>query len=162
MDPQTVTKINNMTFSELKNELYKCHNNPIKERIIRELMVIKYQQHINLQKNKQNKKPKTVPSQKPKMIEPIEVFSFDDFSLDDFNDDKKDFDAFDRNHIIEYKKDVTNNNLMDRLNNDMEIKKMKKSKNVKEIIKPFANTSCDAYATFKNEPGTHLKSFKNR
>lgn len=148
-------QINNMSFAELKNELYKCENNPIKEKIIRELMLIRYQQHINTQKQiKKTKKPK-------KQIKPIQAIEVCSFSDDDFEFDSDDDGDGERN-IIEYDKDVTNNNLMDRLHNDMELKKLKPSKSKRDIIKPFATTSGDTYATFKQEPGTHIKSFRNK
>ena len=174
MDKKTVKHINGMSFNELKNELNNCYDNPIKEKIIRELMVLKYNQYINAQHNRKLKlKQKQKQKQKQKhdslqnknppindnssvVITPTpEVDFLDDFSFDDFNDED-----YDDNNIIEYKKDINNNNLMDRMNSDMELKKMKVSTNKKDIIKPFVNTTCDTYATFKNEQGTDIKSFR--
>jgi hypothetical protein len=148
-----MNKINDMSFNELKNELHNCGDNKIKEKLIRELMMIKYQQYINQHKNvnrtiKIPKKKKIKTNKIPKN----EVI----FSDSDFNDDE-----INNNKIIEYGKDITNNNLMDRLNNDVEIKTMKVSTSKKDIVKPFVNSNCDTYATFKNEPGTDIKNFKN-
>lgn len=163
MDKKTVNRINNMSFNELKNELNNCYDNPIKEKIIRELMVLKYNQYITAQQNKklkqiQRQKRREETKMKISIINDdspttIETDIFDDFSFDDIDDD------FD-NSIIEYKKDINNNNLMDRMNADMEMKKMKVSTSKKDIIKPFVDTTCDTYATFKNEPGTDIKSFR--
>ena len=152
-----MNKINNMTFNELKNELHNCGDNKIKEKLIRELMLIKYQQYINQKQNQINKPNKILKQRKIKTNKiPTNEITFND---DDFNDN----DEIDNNDnkIIEYGKDVTNNNLMDRLNNDVEIKTMKVSTSKRDVVKPFVNSSCDTYATFKQEPGTDIKSFKN-
>ena len=37
--------MNNMTFGELRNELANC-DNPVRQRIIRNLMYIRYKQHL--------------------------------------------------------------------------------------------------------------------
>ena len=179
MDKKTVARINNMSFNELKNELYNCYNNPIKERLIRELMVIKYTQHKQYTetraqsqtqhkhniKHKQTTKYKVPVMNQSKSKSDPDIVIVDDI-LDDFNFNFNDIDDLssedsNKNKIIEYKKDTTNNNLMDRMDSDMEIKKMKVSTSKKDIVKPFVNTVCDNYATFKNEQGTNIKKFKS-
>ncbi len=144
-------KINKMSFNELKNELHNCDNNKIKEKLIRELMFIKYQRHV-IQQQENNKKHQRIKNKIKHQSIPTNEIIFDSDDFDDSDSDKR---------IIEYNKDKTNNNLMDRMNSDMEIKQMKVSTNKKDIVKPFVNSSCDTYATFKNEPGTNIKSFKN-
>ena len=179
MDKKTVARINSMSFNELKNELYNCYDNPIKERLIRELMVIKYtqqKQYITAQtqhkhniKHKQTNKCKVpVMNQSKSKSDPEPDIVIVDDILDDFNfnfnfNDIDDLSSEEsnKNKIIEYKKDTTNNNLMDRMDSDMEIKKMKVSTSKKDIVKPFVNTVCDNYATFKNEQGTDIKKFKS-
>lgn len=173
MDKKAVAHINNMSFSELKTELQNCYNNPIKEKIIRELMVLRYKQHTQAQ---QQRKVKQVHKQQQKQIKlqqqqqsqqqiPKPDFELkDDFDVDTFSldeDDDYNFN-FNTNDFIEYKKDTTNNNLMDRMNSDMEIKKMKVSTDKRDIMKPFVNSVCDNYATFKNEPGTDIKNFRKQ
>jgi hypothetical protein len=169
MDKKTVTRINNMSFNELKNELYNCYNNPIKERLIRELMVIKYTQHKQYiaarAQNKHKIKQSSTPVYKNPVVNDPDIVIVDDI-LDDFNFNFNDIEDLsseesNKNKIIEYKKDTTNNNLMDRMDSDMEIKKMKVSTSKKDIVKPFVNTVCDNYATFKNEQGTNIKKFKS-
>ena len=130
-------------------------------------MVIKYKQYLQTQAQNQHKlKQRQIRQhQKQQQIQRMQQHQHqesqnkteDDFDNDTFSlgDDEDDY-----NRIIEYKKDTTNNNLMDRMNSDMEIKKMKVSTDKKDIVKPFVNTVCDNYATFKNEPGTDIKSFK--
>lgn len=171
MEKRTTKQINNMSFNELKNELSNCYNNPIKEKLIRELMLIKYNEHIILQQ--QNKTKKHSPSIKQKIMEPIEVpYNDNDFSLDDLdsNNSSEKINNFERTlpieynktKIIEYDKDVTNNNLMARMDSDMEIKKMKVSSSKKDLIKPFVNATCDNYASFNDDSSPKLKSFKNK
>lgn len=170
MSNKTFNEINNLSFSELKQELYKCHNNPLKEKLIREIMYAKYNKHVNDQQlNKQRvdtkmrnnirkTEPVKIPGSDPSW-KISEIFTNDSSSEEDavnYND------RFFDQPYIEYKKDITNNNLMDRLNADMEIKKIKMTSHKKNIIKPFVNESCDTYATFGNEPLTNIKSFRNK
>lgn len=87
--------------------------------------------------------------------------SDDHFSFSDSSQSTEEKEQF-----IEYKNDITNNNLMNRLNSDMELKQntsTAKPKNIKkDIVRPFVNSSCDTYATFGREQGTDLTSFKNK
>jgi hypothetical protein len=142
-----------MSFNELKNELHNCHDNKIKEKLIRELMLIKYKEHVIKKQNKIKKsKKKNNNSNNSNKVPTNEIDDAEDVIDFDYIDDD--------NNIIEYGKDITNNNLMDRLNNDMEIKKIKTTKSKKDIVKPFVNTSCDIYATFGNEIGTDITNFR--
>jgi hypothetical protein len=164
MDKKTVDMINKMSFNELKTELGNCHNNPVKEKIIRELMVIRYKQYLQTQAQAQHKlrQRQIRQHQKQMQLQRLQQQESQNKTEDEFDNDtfsiEDDEDEY--NKIIEYKKDTTNNNLMDRMNSDMEIKRMKVSTDKKDIVKPFVNTVCDNYATFKNEPGTDIKNFK--
>lgn len=131
--------INDMSFNELKKELKSCNGtNPMKERIIRDLMVIKYNQHLQKQQQyQQQQQIKAKPTQ-PITHKPVP---------DDNDSDEK-------------VRDKTNNSLMERLNNDLEIKNIKPSLK-KNIVLPYADTSCDNYATFGSDQGT-IKNFKGK
>ena len=50
--------LDKMSFSELKNELYKCKGtNPVKEKIIRNLMMVEYNKHLNVPKHTREEVP---------------------------------------------------------------------------------------------------------
>jgi hypothetical protein len=138
-----IKKINKLTFGELRKELAEC-NDSVKEQIIRKMMLIKYKHHID--------KKKAPP-----------VFPFND---NDFNKlDKPKPVNIVSNHqsntnrqqqpkINQYSRDISNNNLMDRLSNDIDINAIKNGKQPKPtFIPPYSNinnnTDCN-YATFNN------------
>ena len=48
--------INKLTFNELRNELFKCQNNPVKEMLIRNIMYKRYLIHIQRKKRYKKKR----------------------------------------------------------------------------------------------------------
>src|SRR5579872_4531533 len=46
MNNTEINKINNMTFRELRTELANSKNNPVRESIIRNLMYVRYNRHM--------------------------------------------------------------------------------------------------------------------
>ena len=74
--------------------------------------------------------------------------------LEDYND------IYDDRDISEFNRDLVNNNLMDRLNSDIDIKNfgIKKVKN--NLIPPYINNAGDNFAPF-NSNNRNIKNFSN-
>ena len=72
---------------------------------------------------------------------------------------------FDKRDITEYDRDIANNNLLNRLNNDIDIRtsrnKNKQVKSSTDIVKPYADNSGDNYASFDSILKSSKKDFSN-
>ena len=186
VDNIEIARINKMTFRELRNELANCMNNPVRGTIIRNLMYIRYNQHLykkqQLEQFRKEAKRKQILQIKNKLEKKYkknnEIINHnhseehydDDFGSfkkehckdvdlneNDFNDTKPLFgslneldednsDLFDLRDITEYERDHANNNLMDRLNVDMDLHNIKvKTKN--DFVMPYSN-DIGSYASF--------------
>ena len=167
-----VSRINNMTFGELRNELANCNNNPVRQKLIRNLMVIRYNQHLE-KKQHYNK----LKAQKELKKNPLLKSNFTNQSGDEISFDENDFknlkpnhgslnelesndELFDSRNITEYDRDHANNNLMERLNTDMNLIKNKKQ-STKDFMTPYSNNSCGMYAPFDNYLKSNKKTFSN-
>lgn len=114
-----------MSFSELKHQLTQCKNKK-KELFIRQLMMFRYNQYLERQQ----------------MNDQLQFDDFlninDDFSEDDNNNDNK-WSSYQQTKEYQYSRDKINNNLMDRLSNEILIKKSSNSNNKKNkrFIPPY-------------------------
>lgn len=160
-----IDKINRMSFRELKIELLECNNNPVKEQIIRRLMLRKYElykkkkidkhRRIQIKWEKQRMhhdmernineielQERISKSELPKRRNYGELTGFG--PLDEF--EGRQYDAkFGR----EIEKDHLNNNLMLRMNSNVDIKKTKPLKG--EFIPPYSNEVGATYQSVFNE-----------
>lgn len=166
-------KIKMMTFGELRVELSKSMDNPVKEMVIRELMLMRYNQHIQkkivMEQRQQAIKQKQLAKQN-KRVEEEEIIEFtkNDFeikpklnSLNELDDFDKD-DLYDDRDITEYERDKFNNNLMDRMNGDIDIRTNKKKQISMDFPPPYSNNSGDNYAPFhsKQKPKNDFSNIK--
>lgn len=165
-----ITRINKLTFGELRNELANC-NDPVRQYIIRNLMLVRYKQHLaNKEAQQQMKKDyrknqiKKIKSKlKDKYTKKVNISlePYDDSELFDhegieYNDQVQEINNWEGdnlNGIPEYNKDKTNKNLMSRLQNDIDINRLKDNtihnkKINKDFVPPFADETDDQYASF--------------
>jgi len=144
-----IKRINNMSFNELRDELTYCDNN-IKELLIRKLMKDRYLRHIKkkelINKKKEKERIKNqiytntiITDDNNKIIEDIDdLFNDDELNKKDYNDD----DLIDKKFNKQIERDAMNNNLMNRMNSELEIRNNKKNKNKdKNILPPYDFTS---------------------
>lgn len=167
-----IARINKLTFGQLRNELANC-NDPVRQYIIRNLMLVRYKQYLKnkeLQhqmkkeyRKRQIKKIKSKIESKYKNSKSMEPF--DDLDLFDEidgngNNDEIIHDLMQNNdelpeNIQEYMRDKTNKNLRSRLHNDIDINRMKDNTIFNNKIKkndfvpPFADGNDDQYASFE-------------
>lgn len=160
-----------LSFKDLKNELKVCRN-PEKELIIRKLMkdkAIKYKlkkQDNNLKYNRQPIKKQSVNFDTNAYVKSILDELDDDGSLDDKDiyqdgiDGRDGIDKRKKNKKKYMKKDLVNNSLMDRMNNELDLRKYRK-KGKKEFLMPFAENAGNDYASFKgnNRPITSFSNY---
>ena len=205
VDNSEIARINKLTFGELRNELANCRNNPVREKVIRNLMCIRYNQHlqkkIQIEQFKKEQKRKQIMKIKNKLEEkykyklnenynkPDDLLDFVDndekvqFDKNDFNninendlnninenDFKNDFkneldetnELYDSRNITEYGRDYANNNLMERLNIDMNLRKDTPIvKNKKDFATPYSNNPGTQFAPFNNFPKSQKNNFSN-
>jgi hypothetical protein len=183
VDNIEITRINKLTFKELRNELANCKNNPVRETLIRNLMYIRYNQHLHkkqqlIQLKKEHKK-KQISKIKNKLEEKYkrngDALNFDDeidFNENDFKTLKPPFEPlneldktdelFDSRDITEYDRDYANNNLIERLNIDADLRKIKpKFKNKNDFMTPYSNDSGGNYAPFNDNSRSQKNNFSN-
>jgi hypothetical protein len=162
-------KISQMTFGDLRNELANC-TDPIRKEIIRNLMYIRYKQHLykkekvqQIKKENRNKQIRKIKRRVKKELECkykskdsdiSDILDLNDFVEPDVVVEQEQI----QNQVPQYNRDKTNNNLMKRLSNDIDINKMKdeniynkKNKDTKrDFVPPFANNLDEKYASFND------------
>lgn len=156
-----MSKLSQLSFRELKEELINSKNSPVKELIIRKLMQKKYNEY------------KMRKQQKVQKISKIDEFPLTD---EDFNNPLPaqpiaEFEQVDddlNKFKSEIEKDYLNNNLMERMNSEIDIRVTKKKNNKKypkkkEFIPPFTDDNTDKYAPFNDQTfNNNLYDFKNK
>ena len=153
MNNKEVDRINKLTFRGLKNELAKC-NNPLKEKIIRNLMLFKYKQH--LEKRRQEEMYQRLEQKEESNECP---FNDDDFekpnfgSLNELDERSKDVNYANR-EIKEQGRDRVNKSIIDRLNNDIDIKEMRNNKKKPPVVSPYTNIAGDNFAPYHSKQST--------
>lgn len=157
-----IQRIHALSFKDLKKELINCGNNPVRELMIREIMHKKYCEYTKNKSKKpliHQKQPKRTRQQEKEEEEEQEEQEEQQIYLED-----EDFDELPKMESLneldddrfktEVKKDHLNNNLMDRLNSDIDIcskrkdQLKKKKEQEKSFIPPFADDIGDRYAPF--------------
>lgn len=200
VDRAEITRINNMTFHELRNELAYCGNNKVKEDLIRHIMYQRYKKHLETknkmeqikfqkkqkyleklkrQQEREIKKKLSMEKKRERKVHQQEEKEDDNLSFDssDFQetnriivpsngfDDFETNEVFDKRDITEYDRDITNNNLVNRLNNDIDIRnsrnRNKRVPNKIDFVPPYANNSGDNYASFDSILTSSKKDFSN-
>ena len=107
-----MVNINCMTFAQLRTELANAKGDVVRERIIRQAMFLRYQQHLKTKNKNKNKQLKQIQDQNQNQ---------------NLNFDESSEESEDNINIREsFPNDVTNNCLMDRLNNDIELRNFRK------------------------------------
>jgi len=189
MDSERIKK---MSFKDLRNELANC-NNPIKAKIIRSLMVLRYNQHMErkrfIQMKQQERYHRIMIKQQQEQtmrnnndnndndnnvneLEENIMLDDDDFdikpkfgSLNELDEQSNDSDFRPIREIKEQDRDKLNDNLVSRLNNDLELKyHNEKSKQEKvDIVPPFSNDIGGMYAPFASaeSKSDKRKNFSN-
>jgi len=145
-------KIFNMNFNELRDELVYCDNNPIKEMLIRKLMKEKYVYYIKRKQRIENEKRlynliQQKEQQKQFIKQDNMSMSSEDiyFEENDFNflPDHGPLNELDKNNTIndrlknEIDRDHFNNNLMERMNSEIDIIKLNNKRPKDAILKPY-------------------------
>jgi|688.fasta_scaffold661470_2 hypothetical protein len=176
IDDRDLIKINKMTFKELRNELVKSNDDLVRSSLIRNLMYLRYIQHLQKKQqyinNKKEYKKKQILKIKRKiekqykndLIENSDIndlindnnedeLNEHDFKFSDIIDEEE---MHDNRDIREYTRDYLNNDLMERLNGDIMIKTMKPTAKNDNLIKPYTTDAGDNFAPFNNS-----KSQKN-
>jgi len=181
-----IERINKLSFNELRNELAYC-NDPVRELLIRKLMKIRYielvdrkkriimQQQLEEEQRQMliKKKMEMRYRQKLSKVKDNELSSklIDELLIDDERDIDKTIRTRSMNadldengepkFVKEVKRDKLNNNLMDRLNSDMDIRKYQNmTKEKKEFISPYAREEGN-YASWKGDAQPPISDFKN-
>jgi len=154
MNKAEIDRINNLTFKELRSELVLAKGDPLKEYLIRNLMLIRYNRHIH---NKHQ----------PIITKPIIKTQFNQIDVSDLVDDLMNDnqeiieELHDNRPIVEYERDKANNNLMERLNNDMDIRNTKINKKKPEFLLPYSNDPGENYASIKDVGIKSKNNFSN-
>ncbi len=162
------SEIGKMTFGQLRKELALC-NDPIREKIIRHFMYLRYTQYVNKKRQLEeiNRLRAEKMMRKRKPVEPVKQ-SDDHMSLDPDDFEVKpvagslnelDGELFDDRDIAEYERDVTNNNLVKRLNSDIDIRTMGVKK--KEFLMPYSDDAGGNYAPFNSVTKVPKNDFSN-
>ena len=178
MQKNKIDQINHMTFAELRNELANS-TDPVRKEIIRNLMYIRYKQHMDKKerihqlkrenKKKQLKKIKQKIEEKYK-AKPVtnkedygDILNANDFVLDIKEENPVEkfigMPKYNDTELPEYDRDRSNNSLMQRMSNDIDIKKIKEdiiykpkkeSNYSKDFSSPSSNNLDDQYASFND------------
>lgn len=166
MNNNILVQLNKLTFKELKTELKK-NNDPMKEKIIRQLMKNKYIKYINYKKsiNDCELNDDDFAQPLPNKIKTLNELddNFVNCSSGAINDKKFD---------TEIKRDQVNNNLMDRLNSDLYIKDIMKpikkyptgySPNKMPLTKPYEEVlNNQSFTPFNNSNIIPNNDFSNK
>lgn len=187
MSKKEVERIRKMTFEELREELTYCEN-PVKNILIRKIMKEKYNQYLRrrnqLITKKQRKtlyEERKVATRKRKKKEMDDIIESlinninepeielkeEDFNAKDvhgpLNELDDDYGLFDDKFKKEVAQDIMNNNLMERMNSELDIMSATKArKNNKDFIPPYANNEGDKYASFKHYRGISNNNFSSK
>jgi len=172
-------RINKLSFRQLKNELSKC-DNPIKERIIRNLMVVRYKEYLDKKKmiSSHYKPQQTQLTQQNENSFNENPFNEDDFyvapkikslnELDDYKEQqlkqlqRKNNELTTNRKIKEQSRDKVNNSIVERLNGDIDINEMRSYKKRPSVVSPYTNFPGDNYASFKSNENVSNKDFRNK
>jgi hypothetical protein len=68
----------------------------------------------------------------------------------------------DNRDIIEYERDMVNNNIVNRLNSDIDIRKFRETSQKKEFMMPYSDTSIGHYAPFNSKQKISTSDFSNK
>lgn len=180
MNNQEINRVNSMSFRELRNELANCGNNKMKENIIRHIMYIRYQKHIErkmlIEQQKQkhirtqmNKQKQNDENMKMKAVQELKTDDTDDnisLNSNDFESNSKfksenELDECDPRDIQEYDRDLTNNNIIERLNSDIDIRTERNKKIEYKLIPPYSHDTGNNYAPFETAFKPTRTNFSN-
>jgi hypothetical protein len=183
-----IERIQNMSFNQLKKELPYCKNNPSKELYIRNIMrekYIRYKKKKKLMVEKNRRQPLFIDSKSTTINESTTFNEINNLGnepirsilndvVDPFpEDNKNNRNDFNLNESMEprdpkkhkYKeevdKDFLNNNLMDRLNSDIDIRKIK-TRNKRDFVPPFSNDIGGDFAPFVYDKKIPQSDFSNK
>ncbi len=166
-----MNKLSELSFKQLKQELINSHNSPVKELIIRRLMQKRYQEYKIKKQQKQQRLHKKSNPRESKVESKAEKRIFledDDFNTPTPAPKEQEFEDFDK-FKSEIDKDYLNNNLMDRLNSEIDIRASKQKKkqqpnnSKKEFVPPFTDDNSDKYAPFNSQTFSNsLVGFDNK
>lgn len=159
-DRRETYRISRMSFRELKRELHNCQNSPQKELFIRRLMKKRYlEAKAKLQAQQISQTASygylgdddddeivfTADDFEPEEPQPME--SFDEWDKQNFSSASSDDERYKK-----IQKDDLNNNLLDRMNSDIDINRNRRRKH--DFVPPFADDSGGTYAPFSEQsPG---------
>ena len=157
-----IVDLSKLSFKELKKELYNCKNDPIKELTIRQMMRERYIAHLKKKKFREQhylKKTRINNQESDRLIEEL-IEEMDDI---DNNDDNQDY-LYNRRmtnkkksindiHKKETNNDFLNNNLMKRMNGEMDIRKNKKNIS-RAFIPPYTDDTGATFAPYHKQRQT--------
>lgn len=155
MSQQVNQDIEKMTFAELKQQLAKCDRQNPKNIYIRRLMKQRYLEHRN--KRRTNKPLNNIDVTAILTEEDFEPLAeqFKNPGFESLNEIEHHENKFEK----EIEKDVLNNNMMDRLNNDILLSDLrKKQKNKIVFIPPFSEEGGNAYTTIGTIPSNDFSN----
>ena len=152
-----IIDLRKLSFKELKKELYNCKNDPIKELTIRQMMREIYIAHLKKKESRKQqrlkKNMKRINDQEndrliEELIEEIDNNSDESYKQDylykRMTNEKRKKESINDIYKKETNNDFLNNNLMKRMNGEMDIRKNKKNIN-RTFVPPYTN---DIGATF--------------
>ena len=152
-----IARINKLTFGELRNELANC-NNPVREKLIRNLMYVRYNQHLHkkqqLEQQKKEYKKRQIRQIKSKLEEKykvknenrenanknndfLDIDNNDDNDNDNDNDNNVWFDETDFN----VKPSFSSLNELDDINDTNDTNELFDSRNITEYGRDFTNNN---------------------
>lgn len=183
-----VDRLKKMSFNELKIELRNNIDNPVREYAIRKMMKDKYEKHLQEKNRIKIQEQKKIYNQK---LDDEILNILDDKSNSSDQSSNSSSESSDSSESIEapttfrdvspdkfkekIKNDYVNNNLMQRLNSDIDITSMRNKKNTRnraidihnnwtrnknDIVPPFDTDYGDAYAPFDTNIPTN--DFSNK
>lgn len=141
--------LSHLTFGELRKELAKYKNNEVKSKLIRCIMYKRYLNHIKMKQEYEQKKK--LKKESFEIINEMHSEESHDLSqLPEQEESSEESHNNDRN-IKLYDRDKANSHLMERLNNDLDIRKIKNSLIKPTFVPPFADNPGDNFAAFKSK-----------
>ena len=154
--------LNHLTFGELRKELTKCKNNEVKSKLIRCIMYKRYLAHIKMKQAYEHKKKlKKEAQQIINDIQSDEPFDLSSLPDQEDNSEENPGESLDDNRNIKlYDRDKANSHLMERLNSDLDIRKIKNSSTKPAFVPPFVDNPGDNFAAFKSKKKLNNKPIK--